>query len=93
MAETKPVCVRDAAVPYEQADTAFCPHCGHTAREHWVARTTESVAQWERQSAIAAAEREVVAAAEREERKHWQTSCRCRLCVAVAALRRAREAT
>ena len=63
MSEIKPVCNRDAAVPYEQADTAICPHCGHTAREHWTARTEESVAQWERQAALSAARDEVVRAA------------------------------
>ena len=62
MSESKPVCNRDAAVPYEQADTAICPHCGHTAREHWIARSQENVAQWERQSALASARDEVVRA-------------------------------
>lgn len=57
------VCNRDAAVPYEQADTATCPHCGHTAREHWTARTEENVAQWERQAALSDARDEVVRAA------------------------------
>ena len=63
MSESKPICNRDAAVPYEQADTATCPHCGHTAREHWTARTEENVAQWERQAALAAARDELVRAA------------------------------
>lgn len=63
MSETKPVCSRDAAVPHEQADTATCPHCGHTAREHWTARRAESLAQSERQSALSAARGEVVRAA------------------------------
>lgn len=63
MSETKPICNRDAAVPYEQADTATCPHCGHTAREHWIARTEENVAQWERQAALSAARDELVRAA------------------------------
>lgn len=89
MSETKPVCNRDAAVPYEQADTATCPHCGHTAREHWAARTEENVAQWERQAALSAARDEVVRAAQA-----WAGSvdsadrrlCEMRLGNAVAAL-------
>lgn len=88
MSETKPICNRDAAVPYEQADTTTCPHCGHTAREHWIARTEENVAQWERQAALAAARDELVRAA--VARTHHDTSgcgVRMNVCATCRELR------
>lgn len=97
MSETKPVCNRDAALPYEQADTATCPHCGNTAREHWIARTEENVAQLERQSALASARDEVVSAAlahceaTHEGYAAKPDECAHPLCAAVANLAKLEE--